>query len=98
MRQWIPLGHQRRLCLQPDGHQRPAHPRFSVRVQFKVAKLNARFFGDFAENLDGSKRAAAAVAGALTNNPAISLSLPLQKNDNKAYQIGFGIAMATTSA
>jgi hypothetical protein len=58
---------------------------------FKVARLNARAFGDFAENLDGSNRAAAAVAAALTNNPSISLTIPLQKNDNKAYQFGFAI-------
>jgi Putative porin len=58
---------------------------------FKLAKLQARIFGDFAENLDGAQRAAAAVAAGRTNNISISLSLPYQPNDNKAYQIGFGI-------
>jgi hypothetical protein len=58
---------------------------------FKISKLNARVFGDFAENLAGSERAAAAVAAGLTNNPSISIAIPLQKNDNKAYQFGFGI-------
>lgn len=58
---------------------------------FKIAQLNARVFGDFAENLDGAARAAAAVNGGLTNNLAITLNLPYERNENKAYQIGFGI-------
>jgi hypothetical protein len=58
---------------------------------FKLSGLNARVFGDFAENLDGAKRAEAAVAAGLVQNPTESVSIPLQKNDNKAYQLGFGI-------
>ncbi len=57
-------------------------------LDFKLGKYNARMFGDFAENLEGAARAQAAVAGALTNNPTITLALPLQKYDNKAYQFG----------
>jgi len=58
---------------------------------FKVSRLNARVFGDFADNLMGAQRAEAAVAGALTNNPSIPLSIPLYRNENKAYQFGAAI-------
>jgi hypothetical protein len=65
---------------------------------FKVAGLNARVFGDFAYNLEGSQRAQAAadaihtytfggVTGLQFVNP-----IPVEANDNKAYQIGFAIA------
>ncbi len=45
---------------------------------FKLGQLTARLFGDFAMNLDGSKRAAAA------GHPKLS-------DEDKAYQVGFAI-------
>lgn len=60
-------------------------------LNFKLSDYRARFFGDFAINLDGADRARAAVAGA-ADNPGMKLTLPLQKNDNKAYQVGFAVA------
>ena len=62
-----------------------------VEFNFKIARLNSRIFGDFAENLDGADRAAAAVAAGLTGNPSITTKIPLQPNDNHAYQFGWGI-------
>ena len=66
-------------------------------VDFKIKSLSARVFGDFAENLDGSARAAAA-ANAITsfnNNGTIGLEfvnpIPVEANQNKAYQVGFAI-------
>ena len=58
-------------------------------VNFKIGKQNARVFGDFAENLEGSKRAEAAVLAGANTGPVISI--PLMKNDNLAYQAGFAI-------
>ena len=58
-------------------------------VNFKLLKHRFKVFGDFAENLDGRARAAAAVADAA--NPLIytaPLKIPLQKDQNKAYQLG----------
>jgi len=60
-------------------------------VNFKLLKHRFKFFGDWAENLDGAQRAEAAVAAA--DNPLIygygtTLKIPLQKNQNKAYQFG----------
>jgi Putative porin len=64
---------------------------------FKIKSLSARVFGDFAENLDGAARAAAA-ANAITsfnNNGVIGLQfvnpIPVEANQNKAYQAGFAI-------
>jgi hypothetical protein len=61
-------------------------------VNFKVLQYRARVFGNFALNLDGADRAAAAVAAA--DNPFIyttPLHIPLQKDENKAYQIGLAV-------
>jgi hypothetical protein len=54
-----------------------------LELNFKISNLNARFFGDFAENLDGTKRAeaAAAIAG-----------ITAQRHDDKAYQAGFALS------
>ena len=63
---------------------------------FKLAKLNARVFGDFAYNLDGSQRANAAYA--VANNPVYATSAggvrPIsspQTHDVHAYQVGFAL-------
>jgi hypothetical protein len=69
---------------------------FPVEFNFKISHdLRARVFGDFAENLDGAARAEAAVLASspayATNNGGYSISLPLQKNDDKAYQVGAAI-------
>ncbi|MGA2173965.1 MAG: putative porin [Verrucomicrobiota bacterium] len=81
---------------------------FPFELNFKIAKYRARMFGDFAENLDGEQRAEAAVAmgaNALVNNSGgYTVTIPLQKYENKAYQFGLavgnddalGIAYGTT--
>jgi hypothetical protein len=66
-------------------------------VNFKISKLNARVFGDFAYNLEGKQRAAAAVSAlAAQQVPGSGSQPPLlgygaQTDDVKAYQIGFAI-------
>ncbi len=67
-------------------------------VNFKVWSLNARLFGDFSYNLEGSQRAEVAAAGyanylALQSvGSAISVNpFAPQRNDVKAYQVGFGL-------
>lgn len=62
-------------------------------VNFKVSDdIRGRFFGDFAENLDGPSRAQDAViasSGAYaTNNGGFSLNLPLESSQDKAYMLG----------
>lgn len=64
---------------------------FPFELNFKISDYRARFFGEFAMNLDGADRARAAVFGA-AHNPGVQLTLPLQKNDVKAYQVGFAFA------
>jgi hypothetical protein len=67
-------------------------------VNFKISKFNARVFGDFAYNLEGSDRAKDAAAG-YANYLSVQNSLsPVnvtpfspQTADCKAYQIGFAI-------
>ena len=67
-------------------------------VNFKISKLNARVFGDFAYNLSGSQRATEAV-GALAAQSQIAspgsqpplVGYGAQTSDVKAYQIGFAI-------
>lgn len=61
---------------------------------FRISTLDARLFGDVAYNLDGAQRAEAAAAAykyILSQNGRPSSGFPAQKNDNKAYQIGFAI-------
>lgn len=66
---------------------------------FKISRLNARVFGDFAYNLSGAERAEAAAAGygnylAYERQQGNSVSVtafPAQRHDVKAYQIGFAI-------
>jgi hypothetical protein len=67
-------------------------------VNFKISKLNARVFGDYAYNLEGADRATAAV-NALSVQSKMQLAPfppPLvqygaQRNDVAAYQIGFAL-------
>ncbi|MDE3067127.1 MAG: putative porin [Verrucomicrobiota bacterium] len=70
-------------------------------LDFKLWKLDARMFGDFAYNLEGAKRAEDAAAAyttllayAATHGAAQASASPFspQKNDVKAYQIGFDLA------
>jgi hypothetical protein len=60
---------------------------------FKLGKYKARFFGDFAINLDGGARAEAAYqATQAAGYPPTGLQLSHSyRGDNKAYQAGFGI-------
>ena len=58
-------------------------------LNFKISELNARFFGDFAENLDGTKRAEAAAATVVATIPASNFTA--QRHDDKAYQVGFAL-------
>jgi hypothetical protein len=72
-------------------------------VNFKISQLNARVFGDFAYNLEGSQRATDAVNALAAQVQAAGngyqpplLSYGAQRNDVKAYQIGFGIGNGDT--
>jgi hypothetical protein len=66
-------------------------------ANFKISKLDARVFGDFAYNFDGKARAQAAANGYkvyLANQsvtPTITAFKP-QTDDVKAYQIGLALA------
>jgi hypothetical protein len=65
-------------------------------VNFKIGKVNARVFGDYAFNLDGADRARAAVKALAAQNklqqppgsPPL-LTYGPQLNDVAAYQVGF---------
>jgi hypothetical protein len=67
---------------------------------FKIHSLAARFFGDFAYNLEGSQRAEAAAnaysyilantTAASGQGQSIARSFSAQTHDVKAYQVGFG--------
>ncbi|MEI7936366.1 MAG: putative porin [Verrucomicrobiota bacterium] len=67
-------------------------------VNFKIGKVNARVFGDYAFNLDGAQRAKAAVKALAAQNklqqppgsPPL-LTYGAQVSDVVAYQIGFAI-------
>ncbi|MGA2540544.1 MAG: putative porin [Verrucomicrobiota bacterium] len=59
-------------------------------LDFKIGRRPARFFGDFAQNLEGAQRAEAAAA---VMNAAIPASkFVAQKYDNMAWQFGFGVS------
>ena len=66
---------------------------FPFEVDFKLLhKYQSRLFGDFAENLDGADRAAAAVTAAANPNVySVPLHIPLQRNQYKAYQFGLAV-------
>jgi len=69
---------------------------FPFEVNFKIKKLSARVFGDFAINIEGNRRAQAAydeavlLKGASTQGPPL-VGFGPQFNQDKAYQIGFAI-------
>ena len=58
-------------------------------VNFKLGNYPARIFGDFALNLDGRRRAE--LAAAASTAAGIVPIGTAQKDDTKAYQIGFAI-------
>jgi len=67
-------------------------------VKFKIRSLNARLFGDFAYNIEGKDRAEQAAAGYAaylaqqsTVSPVSVTPFSPQRNDVKAYQVGFGL-------
>jgi hypothetical protein len=64
-------------------------------VNFKLLRHRVTFFGDWAENLEGAQRAEAAVRAAGTpyvdGGYLYPLHIPLQKNQNKAYQLGLAV-------
>ena len=68
-------------------------------LNFKINRLDARVFGDFAYNLEGAQRAEAAAKAYQTilgtevepYGEAIATNFPAQTHDVKAYQIGFEI-------
>jgi hypothetical protein len=67
---------------------------------FKISKLDARLFGDFAYNLDGAQRADQAAAGYAyylanqTPTTATIKGFSPQTHQDKAYQAGFAIGSA----
>ncbi len=58
-------------------------------LNFKMGRLPARFFGDFAQNLEGAQRAEAAAA--VYNAALPGSKFVAQKYDNQAWQLGFGL-------
>jgi hypothetical protein len=69
-------------------------------LNFKIQKLDARFFGDFAYNLEGGQRADAAAAGysyyLSSQSPVNATIKPFspQTHEDKAYQVGFALGSA----
>jgi hypothetical protein len=59
-------------------------------LDFKMGRLPARFFGDFAQNLEGAQRAE--VAAAVMNAAIPASKFVAQKYDNMAWQFGFGVS------
>ena len=69
---------------------------FPFEVNFRIHRLNARLFGDYALNLEGNKRADQAYAEVILLRAGSTLNPPLatygpQRNQDRAYQIGFAI-------
>ncbi len=64
---------------------------FPFEVNFNLLHHKFKLFGDFAQNLDGADRAAAAVAAAASPVYSNPLNIPLKKNQNKAYQVGLAV-------
>ncbi len=61
-------------------------------VNFKIARFNARIFGDYAYNLEGNNRAANAFAAAAALGAAnVAPITSIASDQVKAYQIGFAI-------
>jgi len=69
---------------------------FPFEVNFKIKRLNARVFGDFALNLEGNQRAEQAFNELKRLQAGSSQTPPLlqygpQRNQDRAYQVGFAI-------
>lgn len=65
---------------------------FPFELNFMVLKQRARIFGDYAQNLQGNQRAAAASdAGANAFVYEYPIKIPYERNQNEAYQLGFAI-------
>jgi len=69
---------------------------FPWEVNFKIKKLDARFFGDFAYNMEGSQRADAAYAasnagGGFAQVGGVRPIASSQTHDVHAYLIGFAV-------
>jgi hypothetical protein len=69
-----------------------------LQIDFKLNKVDAQVFGDFAYNLEGTQRAEQAAAAytyylsQALNSTVKSSPFSPQTHDDKAYQIGFAIA------
>lgn len=70
-------------------------------LNVRIHSLNARLFGDFAYNLEGAQRAEEAAAGYGNYLAQQSVVSPIsvkpfapQRDDVKAYQVGFGLGSA----
>lgn len=70
-------------------------------LDFKIRKMDAQIFGDFAYNLEGAQRAQDAATAfkdilatraAINGSTAVATNFPAQTRDVKAYQIGFDLA------
>ena len=69
-------------------------------LDFKISRLDAQIFGDFAYNLEGAQRAQDAANAyqhilstlAQGNSTVVATNFPAQTHDVKAYQIGFDLA------
>lgn len=67
-------------------------------LNFRLSRMDARLFGDFAYNLQGGQRAQdavnayQAVQSAQTTPTPLPHTVPLQKGDVKAYQVGLDFA------
>ena len=64
---------------------------FPFELNFKLAGLNTRIFGDFAENLEGSARARNAAAAFNSSGVAVADQIPVEKDQIKAYQLGLAL-------
>jgi hypothetical protein len=91
-----PLGNFNGFAFNQTGLNNLSVLDFPAEVNFKISKLNARLFGDFAINLEGNRRAQAAYAEASLLKGTSTLTPPLvafgpQRNQDRAYQVGFAI-------
>jgi hypothetical protein len=91
-----PLGNFNGFAFNQTGLNNLSVLDFPAEVNFKISKLNARLFGDFALNLEGNRRAQAAYAEASLLKATSTLTPPLvafgpQRNQDRAYQVGFAI-------
>lgn len=72
-------------------------------VNYRMERFDAKFYGDFAYNLDGGARAQEAVNAynavqqAQTSGTPLPHTVPLKKNQVKAYQLGLDLASRDSS-